>query len=296
MQNSTIEKRETESTTEVDASLRSELREDQGRPTPPPRQSSTGPASRLPKAIKFQKVTIAKKGEAINDDPPREARRPSILKAKDALVSGSEYAASGHEALAGAERDLAAHEADSARKRIMIGWRSSFARPRRSATRRSRPSPISRSCRFSRRRSTARCRRSYRRASSGRRWAPRRSTITSDARSRSRSAGAAAPRADAVDLRGQGQEGDQATARRRGASQERQQAALDDLHGAAGDSTGTASDGPARRRPLCDVRPQRSLSPRDQPEQPAQATARAGRAGHHRPQREAHAPGGRRRA
>ena len=43
-------------------------------------------------------------------------------------------------------------------------------------------------------------------------------------------------------------------------------------------------------------RPQRPLPPRDQPQQPPQAAARPRRAGDHRQQREADAPGGRRRA
>src|SRR5438552_1167009 len=44
-----------------------------------------------------------------------------------------------------------------------------------------------------------------------------------------------------------------------------------------------------------DVRSQRPLPPRDQPQQPAEATARARRARDHHPQREAHAPGSGRR-
>ncbi len=53
--------------------------------------------------------------------------------------------------------------------------------------------------------------------------------------------------------------------------------------------------GAARRRPLRHVGPQRPLSPRDQPQQPPQAPHGAARAGHHRPQREAHAAGSGRR-
>ncbi|HYP59467.1 MAG TPA: DNA-directed RNA polymerase subunit beta', partial [Thermomicrobiales bacterium] len=116
VQNSTIEKRETESTTEVDASLRSELEKIKAAYAAA-KAELDGAGESAPKAIKFQKITIAKKGEAINE-VRREKLETEFLKAKDALVSGSEYAASGHEALAGAERDLAAHEADSARKRI----------------------------------------------------------------------------------------------------------------------------------------------------------------------------------
>ena len=48
---------------------------------------------------------------------------------------------------------------------------------------------------------------------------------------------------------------------------------------------------PAGRRPLCDLRPERSLSARHQPQQPPAPPARAERAGHHRPEREAHAAG-----
>ena len=64
----------------------------------------------------------------------------------------------------------------------------------------------------------------------------------------------------------------------------------------AGDPAGAAPDGPARRRPLRDLGPQRPLPAGDQPQQPAQAAARPRRARDHRQQREADAPGGRRRA
>ena len=63
-----------------------------------------------------------------------------------------------------------------------------------------------------------------------------------------------------------------------------------------GHPAGPASDGPARRRPVRHLGPQRPVPPRDQPEQPPQAPARPGRPGDHRQQREADAPGGRRRA
>ena len=63
-----------------------------------------------------------------------------------------------------------------------------------------------------------------------------------------------------------------------------------------GDPARAAPDGPARRRPLRHLRPQRPLPARDQPEQPPQAAARPGRARDHRQQREADAAGGRRRA
>ena len=59
----------------------------------------------------------------------------------------------------------------------------------------------------------------------------------------------------------------------------------------AGDPARSAAAGAARRRPLCHVRPQRSLSPRHQPQQPPEAADRAARAGHHHPQRKAHAAG-----
>ena len=70
-------------------------------------------------------------------------------------------------------------------------------------------------------------------------------------------------------------------------------------HGAgrrARDPAGPAPDGAARRWPLRDLRPQRPLPARDQPEQPAEAAARPAGARDHRQQREAHAAGGRRRA
>ena len=75
-----------------------------------------------------------------------------------------------------------------------------------------------------------------------------------------------------------------------------QQARDDGPRGRAGDPAGAAPDGPARRRPLRDVGPQRPLPPRHQPQQPPQAAARPRRARDHRQQREAHAAGGRRRA
>ena len=75
-----------------------------------------------------------------------------------------------------------------------------------------------------------------------------------------------------------------------------QQAGDDDPRGRAGDPAGAAPDGPARRRPVRHLRPQRPLPPRDQPQQPPQAAARPRRAGDHRQQREADAAGGGRRA
>ena len=79
----------------------------------------------------------------------------------------------------------------------------------------------------------------------------------------------------------------------------RPQDQLADGHGArrgAGDPAGPAPDGAARRWPLRHLRPQRPLPPRHQPQQPAEAAPRPRRARDHHQQREAHAPGGRRRA
>ena len=76
----------------------------------------------------------------------------------------------------------------------------------------------------------------------------------------------------------------------------RQQAGDDGPRRGAGDPAGAAPDGAARRWALRHLRPQRPLPPRHQPQQPPQAAARPRRAGDHRQQREAHAPGGRRRA
>ena len=61
---------------------------------------------------------------------------------------------------------------------------------------------------------------------------------------------------------------------------------------AAGHPAGPAPDGAARRRPLRDLRPERPLPPRHQPQQPPEAAAGTPGAGDHRPQREADAPGG----
>ena len=112
------------------------------------------------------------------------------------------------------------------------------------------------------------------------------------------------PRPRARGPRGPGQERQGPEAGPRGQAPEgplglpalRQQARDDGARGRAGHPAGAAPDGPARRRPLRDVRPQRPLPPRHQPQQPAQAAARPRRAGDHRQQREAHAAGGRRRA
>ena len=75
-----------------------------------------------------------------------------------------------------------------------------------------------------------------------------------------------------------------------------QQAGVDDPGRHSGDSAGSASARSARRRPFRDVRSERSLSPRHQPQQPPAEAHHASRAGSHSPQREAHAAGSGRRA
>ncbi len=62
-----------------------------------------------------------------------------------------------------------------------------------------------------------------------------------------------------------------------------QPAGLDDHDGRPGDPAGPPTARAARRRPLRDVGPQRSLSPRDQSQQPSETPDRAPRAGHHYP-------------
>jgi hypothetical protein len=64
---------------------------------------------------------------------------------------------------------------------------------------------------------------------------------------------------------------DQAAEGRQRLHQVGEQARVDDSRGGAGDSAGAPPDGAARRRPLRHERPERSLPPRDQPEQPPQA-------------------------
>ena len=71
---------------------------------------------------------------------------------------------------------------------------------------------------------------------------------------------------------------------------------MDDPRRAAGDSAGPASARSARRRPFRDLRSERSLSPRHQPQQPAEEPAPAQDAGSHHPQRKAHVAGSGRRA
>ena len=86
----------------------------------------------------------------------------------------------------------------------------------------------------------------------------------------------------------------QAAQGRRRVPQDRQQAPGHGARRRPGHPAGPAPDGAARRWPLRDLRPQRPLPPRDQPQQPPQAAARPRRARDHRQQREADAPGGRR--
>ena len=91
--------------------------------------------------------------------------------------------------------------------------------------------------------------------------------------------------------RTEAEEARQAPEADRGLPAVRQQAGMDDPHPGAGDPARPAAAGAARRRPLRHVRPERSLSPRHQPQQPSEAADRAARAGHHHPQRKAHAAG-----
>ncbi len=66
---------------------------------------------------------------------------------------------------------------------------------------------------------------------------------------------------------------------------------VDDSGRHSGDSAGAAPARPARRRPVRDLGPERSVSPRHQPEQPVEEAHRAEGARRHHPQREAHASG-----
>ena len=61
----------------------------------------------------------------------------------------------------------------------------------------------------------------------------------------------------------------------RGLQELQHQARLDDHGSAAGAAAGAASARPAGWRPVCDLRPERSVSPGDQPQQPVEAAARA---------------------
>ena len=96
--------------------------------------------------------------------------------------------------------------------------------------------------------------------------------------------------------RTQAEEARQAPEDHRGVHAFRQQAGVDDPHDGPGDPAGSAPARAARRRPLRDVGPERSLSPRHQPQQSPEAADRPARSGHHHSQREAHAAGGRRRS
>ncbi len=103
-------------------------------------------------------------------------------------------------------------------------------------------------------------------------------------------------RAHDQELQGpEAEQGDQAPEGRVRVPELEEPARVDDPRGRAGDPAGAAPDGPARRRPVRHLRPERPLPARHQPQQPPQAAARPRRARDHREQREAHAPGGRRR-
>ena len=93
----------------------------------------------------------------------------------------------------------------------------------------------------------------------------------------------------------EGGPGDQAAQGRERLHQVREPTRLDDPRDRAGHPAGAAPDGPARRRPVRDVRPERPLPARHQPQQPPEAAARPRGARDHREQREADAPGGGRR-
>ncbi len=94
-----------------------------------------------------------------------------------------------------------------------------------------------------------------------------------------------------VEERTEAQAPRQAPEDHRGVHAFRQQAGMDDPDRSAGHSAGSAAAGAARRRPLRDLRPQRSLPPRHQPQQPLEAADGAARARHHHPQRKAHVAG-----
>ena len=83
----------------------------------------------------------------------------------------------------------------------------------------------------------------------------------------------------------------QAPEGRRFVPQVDEQARVDDSGRHPGHSAGAASARPARRRPVRDLGPERSLSPRHQPQQPVEEAHGAEGARRHHPQREAHASG-----
>ena len=103
----------------------------------------------------------------------------------------------------------------------------------------------------------------------------------------------AAPGDRRGDDRAQAQEARQAPQGDRGLHRIGQPSGVDDPDRGAGDPAGAAPARAARRRPLRHLRPQRSLSPRHQPQQPPEAADGAARARHHHPQREADAAGSR---
>ena len=105
-------------------------------------------------------------------------------------------------------------------------------------------------------------------------------------------AGEAARRPEGNHQRGQAQEAGQAPQADRGVRRIRRQARVDDPGRDSGDPARAAPAGAARWRPVRHLGPERSVPPRDQPQQPAEAADRAARARHHRAQREAHAAGG----
>ena len=78
----------------------------------------------------------------------------------------------------------------------------------------------------------------------------------------------------------------------RGVHQEQGAPGVDDPGRGPGHPAGAAADGPARRRPLRDLRPERSLPADHQPEQPAEEDRGDPRAGVDRQPREAAAAGG----
>ena len=98
------------------------------------------------------------------------------------------------------------------------------------------------------------------------------------------------------EFRDQDQAAVEAPEAHRGVHGVRQQAGVDGAHRIAGAAAGSASAGAARRRPLRDLRPERSVPPRHQPQQPPAPAAGTQRTGHHRAQRKAHAAGSRGRA
>ena len=192
-------------------------------------------------------------------------------------------------------RDVPGHRVASRRTRARrprsraTGWRRRGTRSGRSS--RSRSSTTS-SCSGSSRTGSARRTASASTSTAG--WARKRSATCSRPRPRRRGGVAAGdhPHVEGPEAaaRDQASEGGQRV------HQVREPAGVDGPRGHPGHPARAAPDGAAGRRPLRYLGPERSLPPRDQPEQPAQAPARPGRARDHRQQREAHAAGGRRRA